>query len=273
MTGVDAVDPALVHALAGPVDLLCRAWYGLEVDGLENLPTGPALLVGNHNSGSAFLEALGFGARAHLHDPDEPPWHGLAHDAILALPGLGGLLRKVGAVNAGHDAAAEAFALGRKVVVFPGGNREAYRPWKHRYEVQMGDRRGFVRLALQHGVPIVPVAFVGGHSGFMVLSEGKRFARWVRADRWLRSDSWPLGLALPYGVFFGPVMHLPLPVKCLTRVLPPIDTTPWAGRQDPEAVEAVFDRVQSSLQAGVDQLAAVRRSRRGLLRRGRPKGA
>lgn len=258
---LDDVEPAWVEHLAGPVDALCRAWYGLEVEGLEKIPEGPALIVGNHNSGSAFVEALGFGARARLARPADPPWHGLAHDAILATPGLGPLLRKVGAVNAGHDVADAAFARGRKVVVFPGGNAEAYRAFRDRYRVRMGDRRGFVRLALRHGVPIVPVAFVGGHSGFVVLREGRRVAKALRADRWLRSDTWPLGIALPYGIFFGPVVHVPLPVKCLTRVLDPIETSAWAGRQDDEAVEAVFAQVEAALQAGVDALAARRRTR------------
>lgn len=265
---VDAVDPDLVRRLAGPIDRLCRVWYGLEVQGLERLPEGPALLVGNHNSGSAFVEALGFGARARLEaSPDEPLWAGLAHDAILALPVVGELLHRTGAVSAGHDTAKAAFARGRKVVVFPGGNREAYRPFRDRYRVQMGDRRGFVRLALETRVPIVPVAFVGGHSGFVVLADGQRLARRIRADRWLRSDTWPLWVGLPFGVFLGPGVHVPLPVKCYVEVLDPVPTAPWEGRTDPEAVETVFTEVTGAIQSAVDALAARRRRRPWPLRR------
>lgn len=265
---VGAVDPRLIRRLARPVDRVCRLWYGLEVEGLDRLPPGPALVVGNHNSGSAFIEAIGFGARHALHTGgQEPPWAGLAHDAILALPGVGRLLHRIGAVTAGHDTAAEAFAQGRKVVVFPGGNREAYRPFKDRDRVQLGDRRGFVRLALRHRVPIVPVVFVGGHSGFVVLHDGKRLARAIRADRWLRSDTWPLWIGLPFGVFLGPGIHLPLPVKCITRVLDPIPTARWEGRQDAEAVEAVFREVEGAMQAAMDELSARRRRRPWPLRR------
>lgn len=264
----EGIDPVLIEGLARPVDRLCRLWYGLEVQGLENLPEGPALLVGNHNSGSMFVEAMGVAARAYLAHP-EAPWHGLAHDAIIGLPALGRVLHRLGALRASHESADAAFARGRKVVVFPGGNREAYRPFSHRYRVEMGDRRGFVKLALRHGVPIVPMVFVGGHSGFVVLRDGQRLARALRAEKWLRSDTWPLWVGLPFGVFLGPGMHLPLPVKCITSFLPPIDPASFGDPDDPATVERAFQAVQDAMQVEMDRLASERRKGRWPLRRGR----
>lgn len=266
-TDPDGIDLELIEAVARPVKRLCATWYDLEVDGLEHLPEGPALLVGNHNSGSSFVEAMGVAAESHLQRPDLP-WHGLAHDAIIALPGIGRVLHRLGALRATHDSAEAAFARGRKVIVFPGGNREAYRPFSRRYRIEMGDRRGFVKLALRHGVPIVPLVFVGGHSGFIVLGDGKRLARLLRADRWLRSDTWPLWLGLPFGVFLGPGMHVPLPVKCMTRFLPAIDPTDFGDAEDPETVERVFRAVETAMQTAMDEMAADRRRRPWPLRRG-----
>jgi 1-acyl-sn-glycerol-3-phosphate acyltransferase len=265
-TDPDGLDPELITALARPVQKLCRVWFGLEVEGIEHLPEGPALLVGNHNSGSSFVEAMGVAAESHLQRPDLP-WHGLAHDAIIGLPALGRVLHRLGALKAGHETAAGAFARGRKVIVFPGGNREAYRPFRRRYRVEMGDRRGFVKLALRHRVPIVPVVFVGGHSGFIVLDDGKRLARLLRAERWLRSDTWPLWVGLPFGVFLGPGMHVPLPVKCTTRFLPPIDPLDHGDPEDPATVEKVFTAVETAMQLAMDELAAARRRRPWPLRR------
>lgn len=265
-TDPDGLDPVLVEGVARPVDAACRVWYGLEVEGLDNIPDGPALLVGNHNSGSMFLEVMGVAARSYLHRP-EAPWHGLAHDAIIGLPVIGRVLHRVGALRASHAAASAAFAAGRKVVVFPGGNREAYRPFRRRYRVEMGDRRGFVKLALRHRVPIVPMVYAGGHSGFVVLTDGRRLARFLRSDRWLRSDTWPLWLGLPFGVFLGPGMHLPLPVKCMTSFLPPIDPLTFGDPDDPATVERVFEAVESAMQAEMDVLAARRRERPWPLRR------
>jgi 1-acyl-sn-glycerol-3-phosphate acyltransferase len=251
---VRSVDPDLVAALAPWVDAVCRAWFRLEVDGLERLPDGPALLVGNHNSGTTFVEAMGFGARAIMERGTGDLWAGLAHDAVVDFPILGSTLVRVGAVRAGHDAAMEAFAQGRKVVVFPGGNAEAFRPWSARHQVDLQGRTGWIRLAIDAGVPIVPVVFEGGHNGLFIVRSGRRFARWSGAKRWLRVDTWPLWLGLPWGVAWGPMFHLPLPVKCRTEVLPPV--TSHLGRPlDDALLQEVYQQVVGDMQQVLSRLA------------------
>ncbi len=252
----DRFDPDLARRLAPWVDRACRVWFRLSVEGLSHVPSGPALLVGNHNSGVTFVEALGVGARWLRVRGVEDPWHGLAHDAIIDLPVLGPLLQRVGAVRAGHETAGAAFAKGRKVVVFPGGNAEAFRPWADRRSIRFQGRTGFVRLALRHQVPIVPMVNHGGHSGFVVLRDGRRLARALRADRWLRSDTWPLFVGLPWGVALGPVFHLPLPVRCVTRFLPPIPLRHGPEAADDERiVRAIADEVVDAMQRALDALA------------------
>lgn len=264
----DGMDPELVERMVPLADRVLSRYFDHDVRGLDRLPSGPALLVGNHNSGAMFVEAIAFGARAYRERPDEQgTWSGLAHDNIIGLPVLGPFLHRLGAIRAGHDAARAAFAAGRKVVVFPGGNREAFRPFRDRYRLGLGDRRGFVRLALRERVPIVPVVFVGGHSGFVVLRDNQRLARLLRAERWLRSDTWPLILGLPWGLSLGPLFHLPLPVGCITEVLEPIPVEPHLDEPEEQAVEALFTQVQTSMQQALSALAAERRSRPWPLRR------
>lgn len=268
---MDRSDPAgidhdLVDRLVPITDDLLGRYFDHEVRGLERLPEGPALLVGNHNSGAMFIEAIAFAARAYRECPAQKgTWSGLAHDNIIGLPVIGRLLHRLGAIRASHEAAHAAFAAQRKVVVFPGGNREAFRPFRDRYRLGLGDRRGFVKLALKERVPIVPVVFVGGHSGFVVVRDNKRLARVLRADRWLRSDTWPIIVGLPWGVSVGPMFHLPLPVGCITEVLEPIDVEPFVD--EPGGIEELFTRVESSMQQALTRLAAERRERRWPLRR------
>jgi hypothetical protein len=133
-----------MEALVVPVLAAARAWYGLELTGLNNIPDGPALIVGNHDSGMTFLEAIGWGAAIHAARPHEA-WLGLTHDGIIDMPGVGGLLISVGAVRARPDLALAALRAGHKVVVFPGGNTEAFRPWSRRYEVDLAGRIGWAR--------------------------------------------------------------------------------------------------------------------------------
>lgn len=278
---LDQVDTAMMRRAAPLVDAACRSWFDLDVQGTENLPEGPALVVGNHASGITFVEALGWGARLFLDGHMDPPWHGLAHDAVVAMPVMGTFMIRCGALKASHANADAAFAAGRKVMVFPGGNPEAFRAWKARGEVRLEGHKGFVRLALRHGVPIVPVVFHGGHDGFFVLAENRWLARASGARRWLRTEVWPLYVGLPWGLMLGPMFHLPLPVKVVSRILPPIPLDPWgpADVDDPVAVDALYTRVQAALQEGLDALAAevprplegagrrLRRSLAGLARR------
>lgn len=255
---LDQVDAKLMAEAAPLVDAACRAWFDLDVQGTERLPEGAALVVGNHNSGITFVEALGWGARLAVEGRFDPPWHGLAHDAVIGMPGMGPFLVRCGAVRASHANAMGALAAGRKVVVFPGGNPEAFRPWRKRHQVDLQGRKGFLRLALRAGVPIVPVVFHGGHDGFVVLSENRWLARGIGARRALRSEVWPLVLGLPWGLSLGPLFHLPLPVKCTTRFLDPIPLDGYRPEDadDPAVLDALYAQVEGALQAGLDAISA-----------------
>lgn len=249
-----SVDVPLLQALAAPVDAAITRWFSMQIDGWEHVPDGAALVVGNHNSGITFIEAVGMGARLYHTRGTGSLWHGLAHDSIVDMPGLGPLLVRMGAVRAGHANAAKVFALGRKAVVFPGGNKEAFRPWTARNRAEFYGRTGFVRLAVRHQVPIVPVAFQGGHSGFVVLSRGEWFARKSGLRKLLRTDAWPLYLGLPWGVAFGPWFHIPVPVHVKVRFLEPIPTT-GVSLDDTAAITALGSLVEDRITAAIVALA------------------
>lgn len=249
-----SVDLDLLHELSGPFDAALTAWFKLQIDGWEHVPAGPAAVVGNHTSGITFIEAVGMGARLYHTRGTDDLWHGLAHDSMMDMPGIGPFLVRMGALRASHETAAKVFALGRKVVVFPGGNKEAFRPWTERNRAEFYGRTGFVKLAVRHQVPIVPMAFQGGHNGFMVLSRGERFARWTGLRKLLRTDAWPLYLGLPWGVAFGPWFHIPLPVKVRVRFLEPIPTV-GVSLDDEDAIAALGKLVEDRLTAAIVTLS------------------
>ncbi|MBT3221755.1 MAG: acyltransferase family protein, partial [Proteobacteria bacterium] len=173
--------------LAQPAIKLLQAYFRAEVRGLDKLPEGQALIVGNHNAGITDFEPFFLGLA--YYEQTGRLMHYLGHDAMVSLPVLGNLLIKLGGIRASHEAAGKAFAAGHKVVVLPGGNYEAFRPYKERYRIDFGRRTGFVRLALRHGVPIVPFVAIGGHESFFVWRRGRRLARITGVKRFLRSDS------------------------------------------------------------------------------------
>jgi 1-acyl-sn-glycerol-3-phosphate acyltransferase len=258
----DQVDVELIREVAPLIDSLCTAWYRLEIEGMERVPTGPALLVLNHESGISFIELLGWGARWYRDRPGEPPLAGLGHDAMFAIPGLGNFLVRAGGVRASQANADAVFSRGRKVVVAPGGNREAFRAWRERGRVKLGGHDGFARLALRHRVPVVPMVFNGGHEGFVVLDDGAAMVRRMGTlARRLRVDTWPLFLGLPWGVAWGPAFHLPLPTKVRVRMLDAIPTDPYppGSDRDPAAVSELYRTVWSRMQAAKDDLQSRRR--------------
>jgi len=253
------VDAAMVDTFAG-IGRALRSYFRGEVFEFSRLPQGPALLVGNHNAGITMFEPLLLALS--LYEERQELLHFLAHDAMLAMPVLGKMLRKAGVIRADHERAGEALADGRKVMVFPGGNHEAFRPFSQRHRVDFKGRKGFARLALRHKIPIVPVLCLGGHETFFVLRRGARLARWTGVKKLLRSDSFPLFLGLPWGVGVGPIFHLPLPAKTIVEVGEPISVEeyPPGSHDDEELCRKLSARVEAKVQEMMDAHAALKRS-------------
>jgi 1-acyl-sn-glycerol-3-phosphate acyltransferase len=111
--------------------------------------------------------------------------------------------------------------------------------------VDFAERKGFVRLALDADVPIVPLVAVGGQETSVFLSRGERLARAMRLDRLFRLKVVPISLAIPWGLNVGDMLgHIPLPAKLTIQVLEPIDVS---GMDVDEAYELVTDRMQKTL--------------------------
>ena len=246
-------------ALIGPA---LRAYFRCEVRGLDRLPDGAALLVGNHNGGLLSPDTFILGeALFTQRGIDDVPF-GLAHEVVLRLPPFSQILLPIGAVRASHENARRLFAAGRKVLVYPGGDVEAMRPFRARNRIVFDGRRGYVRLALRNGVPIVPVVAAGAHATFLILDDLRWLARLLGADRRLRIKVWPLTLSCPWGLTLGPAPpHIPFPSRILVEALPPIRfaRAGAAAAADEASVAACAAQVEQAMQAALDRLAAERR--------------
>jgi 1-acyl-sn-glycerol-3-phosphate acyltransferase len=120
-----------------------------------------------------------------------------------------------------------------------------HRPSWESARIDFGGRRGFIRLARQKGVPLVPVVAIGGQETALFLSRGERLAKLFGLDRMFRLKVLPISLALPWGLNVGDMLgHIPLPAKLTIQVLEPIDVS---GMDVDEAYELVTDRMQKTL--------------------------
>lgn len=161
-------------------------------------------------------------------------------------------------MSASHEHAREALEAGAAVLVYPGGDWEVHRPFWERNTVDFAGRKGFIRLARDAGVPIVPVVSIGGQETALFLSNGNWLARLLGVDKSLRLKVLPISIALPWVLNVGDFLsHLPLPAKITIEVLEPIDLEEQFG-PDPD-VEEVYDHVTEAMQDALDSLAAERR--------------
>ena len=255
---LDERDPDYIRETLPRSWLLASLWFRGEVRGLGNIPEeGPVLLVGNHSGGNLTPDTLVFCLAFTAYFGVERPFYQLAHNLVLSMPGLA-VLRKYGTVAASPENAAKALSSGAALLVYPGGDHEVHRPTWESAKIDFDGRKGFVRQALEHDVPIVPVVSIGGQETALFLSRGSTLARLLRLDRIFRLKVLPVSLAIPWGLNVGDLLgHVPLPSKLVVETLPPIHLREEFG-EHPD-VDEVYDHVVRVMQDTLDALAAERR--------------
>ena len=255
---LDERDPDYIRENLPGQWLLASFYFRADVKGLHNIPAdGPVLLVGNHSGGNLTPDTTVFTLAFATYFGVERRFYQLAHNLVLAMPMLA-FLRKYGTVAAGQDNAREALRSGAAVLVYPGGDYEVHRPSWEAGKVDFGGRKGFIRLALEQDVPIVPVVSAGGQETALFLSRGEWLAKLLRLDKLFRLKVLPISLAPPWGLNVGDMLgHLPLPAKISVRALEPIDLRKQFG-DEPDLDEA-YDHITRVMQGELDALYAQRR--------------
>jgi 1-acyl-sn-glycerol-3-phosphate acyltransferase len=252
-------DEATMHRLKFFWNALAEYWFRMEIDGWEHVPGSPVLLVGIHSGAPFVWDAWTVGLQWWRRFGPERPLHGTAHDALMAVPIIGRFFRSMGVLPAAPDAVATALAQGRDVAVWPGGEVDSLRPWRERDRANLAGRKGFVKMAIRAGVPIVPIATVGGADAMPVLIRGDRLSHALRLDRLFRLKVLPLAISLPWGIAPAALPQLPLPAKIRTRFMPVVELDHDPARaNDDEYVDRKYREVQDSIQRGMDALARKR---------------
>ena len=242
---LDERDPDYIRETLPGLWMLASLYFRADVRGLQNIPEeGPVLLVGNHSGGNLTPDTHVFTLAFSTYFGVERRFHQLAHNLVLSMPGLS-MLRRYGTVAATPENAALALEKGSALLVYPGGDYEVHRPTWESAKVDFAGRRGFVRLAKEHGVPLVPVVAIGGQETALFLSRGERLAKLFGLDRMFRLKVLPISLALPWVLNVGDMLgHVPLPAKLTIQVLEPIDVS---GMDVDEAYELVTGEMQRTL--------------------------
>jgi 1-acyl-sn-glycerol-3-phosphate acyltransferase len=139
-------------------------------------------------------------------------------------------------------------ARGELIAVFPEGLKGVGKLYRERYRLARFGRGGFVRLAREAQVPLLPVAIVGAEEIHPVIGKITRFAE-------------PLGIPYipitPTFPWLGPLGLLPVPTKWTIQIGPPI-APPRAG--DEGGTARVAEEVRSAIDTMIADLLAQRRS-------------
>lgn len=249
-------DPAYVARVMPVVRAAMRTWFRCEVRDVERVPDGGALVVSNHSGGllamdvpvfaSAFTDTFGPGR----------PLYCLAHD-LLFTGKAGPVMRRCGFVPATRDNARAVLEAGAVTIVFPGGDYDVFRPTRKANVIDFNGRTGYVRTALETGVPIVPLVSIGGQEDQLHLTRGETLGRLLRFDKLFRMPYFPISFGFPWGFTSTFPVNLPLPTKIVSQVLEPIDLAAEFG-PDPDKRE-VDTEVRRRMQDALDELARERR--------------
>lgn len=245
-------DPNLIRSQL-PLSRVVLSYFSPEVRGVENVPTsGPVLVVGNHSGmfymPDAWITGLALTDRRGV----ESPIYTLAYDLLLSAPLLGRYLRRLGLVPADPGTAEAALQGGAAVLVYPGGDHEACRPWTDSGRVDFGGHLGFIRVALRAGVPVVPVVAHGAHSTVVVLWRGESIARALGLAK-VRVRVFPILLG-PWGLTTALLPPPPQPSAVIVEFLPALDWSERGSAESDDVVGHCYEEITGLMQATLNRL-------------------
>ena len=248
-------DPVMLRRLLTVARPVCKLWFRSQVRGLERLPSGGALIVSNHSGGALAMDAPILWVDFFEKFGYDRPLYTLAHD--LAFPGrFAEIMMGLGMIRANRGNAVKALRSGALAITFPGGDHDAWRPTWQQTTIDFNGRTGYVRTAIEAGVPIVPAVSIGAQETQLFLTRGTWLAKRLGLKRRVRLEHMPVSFGFPFGLSVGTI-NLPLPAKIVTQILPPIDiTAQFGGNPDVAEVDA---HVRKVMQSASDELGAQRR--------------
>jgi 1-acyl-sn-glycerol-3-phosphate acyltransferase len=215
------------------------------------------LIVSNHSGGMFTPDVLVFAAAFYDKFGYDRPLYTLAHYGVFTFMGpLAQSLRRLGAIHADRENAANALCSNGLVLVFPGGDYDSYRPTLSRNVIDFDGRTGYIRTAVETGVPIVPMVSIGGQETQLFLTRGNSLAKRLGLTR-LRINILPISFGFPFGFSMLLPPNLPIPSKIVMQVLQPIDIVAQFG-ESPD-IDKADAHVRSVMQAALDRLARERR--------------
>lgn len=251
-------DPEYLRVMMDLTRYLGEKYFRWQCSGVEHVPaSGRALLVGSHNGGLITFDSLLTMLAVWEHHGPDRAVYALSHDVLHSNAMLRRHAAQAGVLRANHSGAEKALQNEHAVLVYPGSDLDATRPFVDRYKIELGGRKGFLKLALRTGVPIVPVVSVGTHEQWIVLTRGDGIAEALQLKRLLRVEVFPIVLSFPWGITSGFIPYFPFPAQTSVRFGPAIS---WpeldaSSAEDPAVLDRCYEQVVNAMQLEMDELS------------------
>jgi hypothetical protein len=254
-----------------------KACFRPTIEGIENLPKDrPFLLVTNHSAGVGIAEILSLAVLWLEKFGTDRPLAGFALPLGFVVWPLSAIHREIGTIPSSYPAAYDTLAKGVPLLVFPGGDHESLKPIWQVDRVDFANRVGFLRIAREAGVPIVPMGIRNGAWTAPILWRSEVMSwllvvpRLLGVKRWgvsllgaigvvviasLDSVPWPWRAVAAWAWMGSPFTFLPIfPATLRYRVGEPLECAELFDSSASDAnLRAALARVQAAVQRLVDR--------------------
>lgn len=221
-------DLAFIEKLAPPFRAV-RKYCRVEVEGLENLPRGGAIVAANHTGWAGLDHANLF---LTIYDRDGRILRTAVHPTFFRLPAVRAFAKRLGFFEVSVTASTKILDDGGLVLFFPEAEEGNFKSLSQFYELETF-KPGFARTALAAEKPIAPVVIIGGEEANPSLG---------RID--VTKDLFGLALPVPLNV-------VPFPVKWRIKFMPSVDPVEYlkrGGAVDEDVAGQIARDVQDAMQ-------------------------
>lgn len=235
-------DPSWTVPFLLPMLFFYRTWFRVETAGIDRVPPGRVLLIGNHAGNTFAWDGAMLACSLFLEGNPPRTVRGMAEYYLPQIPFFNVLMHRAGSVVGTPANCVELLQNEEAVMVFPEGQRGFIKPYSRAYELQRFGL-GFLRLALETDTPIVPIGIVGAEE----ISPG--IARLEQVGSWVGAPALPLTWTMPW---LGPAGFIPLPTKFRIRFGEPLR---FEGdpNDDDEVIEGHVDVVKDAIRGLIDE--------------------